>query len=78
MRITFVSLVLVLFSASFALAGNATLSKDGKKLKLACGEAGCFATIYADGAWGPKTELGPGGSTNYKKHKAKYVAQGWK
>lgn len=69
----------VVLGTSAALAGKATLKHDsGAKVRLACSSGGCFATeTDAAGNKGKRTKIGPGGSSNFQTHKAKYKAKGY-
>lgn len=69
------SLVLV----SAAIAGNATLKKDGKNYALSCNDSGCFLTekisLFKSGK---KEKLGAGGAANFKKWRKNLKSQGYK
>ncbi|MBC7283162.1 hypothetical protein [Hoeflea sp.] len=78
MRKIAISSFLVLAMSVPALAGNATLKKDGKSYSLACNNSGCFLSekisMFKSG---PKKRLGSGGSKNFKMWKAKLKEQGY-
>lgn len=75
----FLATMIVLGGTSFALAGNATLKhSSGAKVKLTCKSSGCFEKYTdAEGNKGKKTRIGPGGRTNFLKHKAKWNSKGY-
>lgn len=77
LRVVFVIGILIA-ATTIAEAGNTTLKRGDAKLRLMCDGTGCFSSVYSNGKWGPKSKLGPGGASNYKRHKAKYQSQGWK
>ncbi len=60
-----------------AAAGNASLSRGADKLYLSCNDSGCFAQIKKAGKMGAKKKLGPGGRSNFLKHKKAFAGQGW-
>ena len=67
-------------STAMAFAGSATLKKaDGSRIQLSCNNGGCFIKERdAAGNKGKRTRIGPGGSDNFKRHKAYYNSQGYK
>ena len=80
MRKTTLALGLILAAglSSAALAGSATLKKGDKTISLWCNNGGCYvADKISMFKKGPKTRLGPGGSSNFQKHHASYKAKGW-
>ncbi|OCW55597.1 hypothetical protein [Hoeflea olei] len=70
--------LLSLAVVSPALAGNATLKKDGKSYALNCSSGGCFLSekisMFKSG---PKQRLGPGGVDNFKAWQKKLKSQGY-
>lgn len=60
-----------------ASAGSTTLNKGSAKMALYCNEGGCYTAAYVSGKKGKAKRIGPGGSTNYKKHKKAFQSQGW-
>ena len=78
MRKIAMSSLFVLAMCVPALAGNATLKKDGKSYSLACNNSGCFLSekisMFKSG---PKKRLGSGGSENFNSWKAKLKKQGY-
>ena len=78
MRKFAVSTLLVLAMSVPALAGNATLKKDGKSYSLACNNSGCFLSEkISTFKSGPKKRLGSGGSDNFNMWKSKLKKQGY-
>ncbi|MGB7336491.1 MAG: hypothetical protein WBD01_11945 [Salaquimonas sp.] len=69
---------MVLSMTSTAFAGNAVLTKGNEKIKLWCTNGGCFVADYVNAFKSEnKKKLGPGGSSNFKKHHNAYKANGW-
>lgn len=78
MRRIAISTLLVLVMSVPAIAGNATLKKDGKSYSLACNSDGCFLSErISTFKSGPKQRLGSGGSDNFHSWKAKLKKQGY-
>lgn len=79
MKKLIIGVALTFALVSPAMAGKATLKKDGKTYALTCENAGCFisekVSMFKSG---PKKKLGPGGSANFKKWHAKFKADGYK
>lgn len=76
-KILLASAMLGLMTTS-SLAGNAVLTKGDAKIKLWCTGAGCFVADYVSAFKSEnKKKLGPGGSSNFNKHRASYKAKGW-
>ncbi|MBU4527713.1 MAG: hypothetical protein KUA43_11890 [Hoeflea sp.] len=73
-----VSTLLVLAMSVPAMAGNATLKKDGKSYSLACDNSGCFLSekisLFKSG---PRKRLGTGGADNFNMWKSKLKKQGY-
>jgi len=73
-----ISTLLVLAMSVPALAGNATLKKDGKSYALSCDGNGCFISekisMFKSG---PRKRLGAGGADNFRSWKAKLKQQGY-
>lgn len=77
-RTLVLSLAVILACGSPALAGNATLKKDGKSYSLNCNDSGCFlAERISMFKSGPKQRLGAGGAANFKAWRTKLKAQGY-
>lgn len=79
MKKLFAAIVLTAALTSGAMAGNATLKKDGKKVSLWCNNSACY-TAQRISAFkkGPKKRIGPGGRANFLKHRKSMKAKGWK
>ena len=67
-------------SVSISHAGNWLFKhSDGSKIKLTCNNSGCFQTaVDSSGKKGKRTRIGPGGRSNFNKHKKALNAKGYK
>lgn len=79
MKKLLIVIAVFLIGTSAALAGNATLKKDGKKYNLNCNSSGCFLSekisMFKSG---PQKRLGAGGVDNFNAWRAKLKKQGYK
>ncbi len=77
-RILALATIASLAMASAALAGSTTLKNGDQKMKLFCDNSGCYTQeVMGPFKFGKRNRIGPGGSSNYNKHKASYNAKGW-
>lgn len=78
LKVLAIASVISLSIAGAAMAGNATLKKGDKKMRLFCDNSGCYTQdVLGAFKYGKRNRIGPGGSANFNKHKAKYGSQGW-
>jgi len=79
-KIIFAALSIGLFSLASAHAGSGTFKhSNGSKVKVKCNSAGCFETFTdASGKKGKRAKVGPGGRSNFVKHKNKWASKGYK
>jgi hypothetical protein len=71
---------IILISTAAAHAERAFLKNSvGDSMKLWCDNSGCFTNIKVKGGrYAGKEKIGPGGSQNFKAHKARFKGKGWK
>ena len=79
LKIGIAASAIIITSVSVGYAGSGTFKhSNGSKVKLSCNNSGCYQTQYdASGNKGKRTRIGPGGRSNYNKHKKTLKTKGY-
>ena len=79
MKKLFLATIFSLAMVGGAAAGDATLKKGSKTIKLWCNNGGCYvADKVSTFRTKNRRKLGPGGGSNFRAHLASYKRKGWK
>ena len=73
-KIFCLAFAIAMAASSMAHAGSANLKKGNNKMSLWCDNGGCYSKVKSK----KTARLGPGGSSNFYKHKKAFKRKGWK